>query len=120
MSQASMSARLKESRGQETVLTVAVAALIVLLSILPMLRLVKEIVAPGGALSMAAVDAGLANPATWVATGNTLIVGLGVTVLAVLFGTTIAVLVTLTDVRGRSAFVLCYVTPLMIAPQVTA
>ncbi|MBA3448271.1 MAG: iron ABC transporter permease, partial [Pseudaminobacter sp.] len=59
-----MSASLKESRGQEMALTAAVAALIVLLSLLPMLRLVNEIIAPGGRLSMAAIDAGLANPST--------------------------------------------------------
>ena len=116
-----MSARVKESRGQEMALTAGVAVVIVLLSLLPMLRLLKEIVAPGGgSLSTAAIEAGLANPATWVATWHTLVVGVGGTALAVLFGTFVALLVTLTDVRGRGAFVLCYVMPLMIAPQVTA
>jgi ABC-type spermidine/putrescine transport system permease subunit I len=38
----------------------------------------------------------------------------------VLSGTLVAVLVTLTDIRGRGALVLCYVMPLIIAPQVTA
>ncbi|WP_244510416.1 ABC transporter permease [Microvirga guangxiensis] len=85
-----------------------------------MLRLVQEILAPGGRLSIAAVEAGLSNPSTWTATWNSLVVGFGGTILAVLFGTAVAILVSLTDVRGRSAFVLCFVTPLMIAPQVTA
>ena len=48
-----MSTRIRESRGQEMALTVAVAVVIVLLSLLPMLRLIKEIVAPGGTLSTA-------------------------------------------------------------------
>lgn len=115
-----MSAPVKESRGQEMVLTVVVAIVIVLLSLLPMLRLVKEIVAPGGTLSDTAIRMGLANPATWTATVNTLVVGFGGTALAVVLGTFMALLVTLTDIRGRSMLVLCYVMPLMIAPQVTA
>jgi iron(III) transport system permease protein len=115
-----MPARIRESRGQEMALTAAVAVLIGLLSLLPMLRLIKEIVAPGGTLSTVAVKAGLASPATWIATWHTLVVGIGGTVLAVLSGTLVALLVTLTDIRGRSALVLCYVMPLMIAPQVTA
>jgi iron(III) transport system permease protein len=101
-------------------LTVVVAIVIVLLSLLPMLRLVKEIVAPGGALSDTAIRMGLANPATWTATVNTLVVGFGGTALAVVLGTFMALLVTLSDIRGRSMLVLCYVMPLMIAPQVTA
>ena len=40
--------------------------------------------------------------------------------LAVLIGATVAVLVALTDIRGRNAFVFCFVLPLMIAPQVMA
>jgi iron(III) transport system permease protein len=115
-----MSAPVKESRGQEMALTVVVAIVIVLLSLLPMLRLVKEIVAPGGALSDTAIRMGLANPATWTATVNTLVVGFGGTALAVVLGTFMALLVTLSDIRGRSMLVLCYVMPLMIAPQVTA
>ena len=115
-----MSAPVKESRGQEMALTVVVAIVIVLLSLLPMLRLVKEIVAPGGTLSDTAIRMGLANPATWTATVNTLVVGFGGTALAVVLGTFMALLVTLTDIRGRSMLVLCYVMPLMIAPQVTA
>jgi iron(III) transport system permease protein len=115
-----MSAPVKESRGQEMALTVAVAVVIVLLSLLPMLRLIKEIVAPGGTISDTAIRIGLASPATWTATVNTLVVGFGGTVLAVLLGTFVALLVTLTDIRGRSTLVLAYVMPLMIAPQVTA
>ncbi|NGO51943.1 ABC transporter permease [Allomesorhizobium camelthorni] len=115
-----MAVRLKESRGQEMALTAVVAVVVVVLSILPMLRLIMEIVAPGGSLSRAAIDAGLANSSTWVATGHTLVVGIGGTILAVILGTLVAVLVTLTDVRGRGPFVLCYVMPLMVAPQVTA
>ncbi len=115
-----MSARPREGRGQEMALTAAVAVVIVLLSLLPMLRLLKEVVAPGGVVSGVAIRAGLASPATWVATWHTLVVGVGGTVLAVLIGTFVALLVTLSDIRGRGVVVLAYVMPLMIAPQVTA
>jgi iron(III) transport system permease protein len=115
-----MPARIRESQGQEMALAAGVAVLIGLLSLLPMLRLIKEIAAPGGTMSTVAIKAGLASSATWIATWHTLVVGIGGTVLAVLSGTLVALLVTLTDVRGRSALVLCYVMPLMIAPQVTA
>lgn len=115
-----MPVTLKRSLPSEWVLTGIVVAIVVVLSILPMLRLVQEIIAPGGRLSTAAIEAGLSNPSTWTATWHTLLVGFGGTALAVLFGTAVALLVSLTDVRGRSAFVLCFVTPLMIAPQVTA
>lgn len=115
-----MSASVKESRGQEMALTVVVAIVIVLLSLLPMLRLIREIVAPGGTLSDTAIRLGLSSSATWTATMNTLVVGFGGTVFAVAIGTFMALLVTLTNIRGRSMLVLCYVMPLMIAPQVTA
>jgi iron(III) transport system permease protein len=115
-----VSASMNRRLSSEWLLTGLVVAIVVILSILPMLRLVQEIIAPGGRLSTAAIESGLSNPATWTATWHSLVVGFGGTVLAVLFGTAVAVLVSLTDVRGRSAFVLCFVTPLMIAPQVTA
>ena len=37
-----------------------------------------------------------------------------------LIGGVVALLVSLTDIRGRNAFVFCFVLPLMIAPQVVA
>lgn len=111
---------LKLRQGQEMALTTVIAVIAVALSVLPMTRLVLEIVFPGGRLSTAAVEAGLANPSTWTATRNTLIVGIAGTVFATLAGTAVALLVALTNVRARRAFVLCFVLPLMIAPQITA
>lgn len=104
----------------EAVLLPAILTLLVVLSLLPMGRLLLEVVAPGGQLSSATIAAGLASPATWTAFRNTVIVGVGGTVLSVLLGTSVALLVSLYDVRWRSVFVLCFVAPLMIAPQVTA
>lgn len=111
---------MRQGRGQEVALAAAVAVAIAVFSLLPMLRLVRETVAPAGALSPAVIEAGLASRATWVATLNSLVVGIGGTVLAVSLGTLVALVVTLTDMRARAPFILCFVMPLMIAPQVTA
>ena len=53
-----MSTPMKRSLPSEWVLTGLVVAVVVILSILPMLGLVQEIVAPGERLSIAAVEAG--------------------------------------------------------------
>lgn len=115
-----MQAGLRRGRGQEMALATVVAVAIAVFSLLPMLRLLRETVAPAGALSLDIVGAGLMSRATWVATVNSLVVGIGGTVLAVALGTLVALVVTLTDMRGRSPFILFFVMPLMIAPQVTA
>lgn len=115
-----MQAGLRQGRGQELALAAAVAVAIAVFSLLPMLRLLRETLAPAGELSLGVVEAGLSSRATWIAAGNSLVVGIGGTVLAVALGTLVALTVTLTDMRGRGPFILCFVMPLMIAPQVTA
>lgn len=115
-----MQAGSRQGRGQEMALAAVVAVAIAILSLVPMLRLLRETVAPAGELSLGIVEAGLASRATWVATVNSLVVGVGGTVLAVVLGTLVALTVTLTDMRGRGPFILFFVMPLMIAPQVTA
>jgi len=75
---------------------------------------------PGGALSGDAVRRVLSSSATWTATAHSLVTAFGGTALAVLLGGVVALLVSLTDIRGRNAFVFCYVMPLMLAPQVVA
>ena len=111
---------MKGHRGQALALMVGVVFAIIVFSFLPMVRLVKELVMPGGHLSAGVVAAGIADPETWIATWHTLLISVGGMIFAVILGVSVALLVTLTDVRGRHAFVLCYVAPLMIAPQVTA
>ena len=96
------------------------AIIVAMLSIVPMFRLAFEIVMPQGSLSAAPTIAALSGSATWTATLHSLQVGIGGTLLAVVLGTAVALLVSLTDVRGRGPFVLFYVVPLLIAPQVTA
>ena len=115
-----MTAIRKERQGQGMALTAGIVALIVIFSLLPMARLLQEVILPGGQFSLDVIRNGLIDDTTWRATWNTLVVGLGGTIFALVLGVAVAILVSLSDVRQRQAFVLCFVTPLMIAPQVTA
>jgi iron(III) transport system permease protein len=90
------------------------------LSVLPPVRLVLEGVMPGGVVSGEALRRVLSQGATWTATAHSLVTAFGGTALAVLIGSVVALTVSLTDLRGRNAFVFCYVMPLMLAPQVVA
>lgn len=98
----------------------ALVAVVLVLSALPLARLVLEAVAPGGAWSMQALRSVLANPTTWTATQHSLVTALGGTALATVIGVVVAVAVSLTDIRARNAFVFCFVAPLLLAPQVVA
>ena len=107
-------------RAEETALLWALVAIVAILSLLPLARLLFEGVAPGGRFSTAALSSVLSSATTWTAARHSILTACGGTVLAVLIGATVAVLVGLTDIRGRNAFVFCFVLPLMIAPQVVA
>jgi iron(III) transport system permease protein len=98
----------------------ALALVIALLSLLPLARLIVEGIVQGGSLSFAAASKVLSAPGTWTALRNSLETSLGGTLLAVMVGGSVALVVSLTDIRARGAFVFCFVLPLMIAPQVTA
>ncbi|MEO5701959.1 MAG: iron ABC transporter permease [Casimicrobiaceae bacterium] len=91
-----------------------------ILSVLPLARLLLEGVTTGGALSSDALRRVLSNPTTWTATGHSLITAIGGTLLATILGGIVALIVSLTDIRGRNAFIFCYVMPLMLAAQVVA
>ncbi len=87
---------------------------------LPLARLVFEGIAPGGTVSTESLTRVLSSPTTWTATGHSLVTAFGGTFVAVLIGSVVALVVSLTDIRGRNAFVFCFVMPLLIAPQVVA
>ena len=93
---------------------------VALLSVLPLMRLLLEGIAPGGTRSTQALTRVLSSPTTWTATGHSLVTALGGTLLAVTIGGAVALVVSLTDIRGRNAFVFCFVMPLLLAPQVVA
>jgi len=107
-------------QSRDTALIFLVVAVVFTLSLWPMLRLASEIIAPNGQLSDSALRSALSSTSTWVATRNSLITGFGGTFAAVILGSAVALLVSLTNIRGRGVFVLMFVVPLLIAPQVTA
>ena len=98
----------------------ATAGLVVLLSVVPMLRLLVEAVLPGGGPSLQPLRDVLSDQATWRATRHSLEVGIAGTVLATLIGGAAALLFTLTDIRAKGPLVFTFVLPLMIPPQIAA
>lgn len=108
------------TRFQEHLLLYGIAVLVALLSLLPLARLVWEGFVQNGTPSLAPLARMLSSGTTWVATRNTIETALAGTTIAVLLGGSVAIVVSLTDMRGRNVFVFCFVLPLMIAPQVTA
>ncbi len=104
----------------ERALIYGLALLVGLLSILPLGRLLLEGFAPGGNPSLTAATTTLSADITWRATRNSIETALGGTLIAVLVGGTVAIIVSLTDIRARNAFVFLFVLPLMIPPQITA
>jgi len=107
-------------RFEDYALLWGLIGVVALLAVLPLARLLLEAVLPGGTFSADAVRRVLSSNATWTATGHSLVTALGGTALAVVLGGVVALIVSLTDIRGRNAFVFCYVMPLMLAPQVVA
>jgi iron(III) transport system permease protein len=99
---------------------ILLALLVAALSVSPLVRLAWEAVAPGGVVSGSAFERVWSSPAAWRALRNSLETSIGATALAVVAGASVALIVTLTDMRLRHAFVFLFVMPLIIAPQVMA
>lgn len=91
-----------------------------LLSVAPLARLLLEGLAPNGEFSLQAASRILSDSTTWIATRHSLVTAFGGTLLAVVIGGVVVLVVSLTDIRARNAFVFCFVLPMMIAPQVVA
>jgi iron(III) transport system permease protein len=100
---------------QDTATLVLLALFVAGLSVAPLLRLGVEAIASGGAFERV-----WSSPAAWRALRNSLETSVGATLLALVLGTAVALIVTLTDMRHRHAFVFLFVMPLIIAPQVMA
>ncbi|MGL4636626.1 MAG: ABC transporter permease [Beijerinckiaceae bacterium] len=105
---------------QERLTLILLATLVAILSVSPLVRLLVESIAPGGVVSTQAFTRVWNSQAAWTALRNSLETSLGATLLALVFGTVVALVVTLTDLRARNAFVFVFVMPLIIAPQVMA
>ncbi|MBK1697256.1 ABC transporter permease [Rhodovibrio salinarum] len=106
--------------GEGRPLLYATAGLVVLLSVVPMLRLLVEAVWPSGGLSLQPLREVLSDSATWRATRHSLEVGIAGTLLATVIGSAAALLFTLSDIRAKGPLVFAFVLPLMIPPQIAA
>ena len=111
--------RISTWRG-ERLTFLALLGIVLLLAVVPIARLAGEALAPQGTLDLAVLRSVLSSPMMWRAAENTLTVSLGGAALAVVYGGGFALLVALTDLRGKTPLVFCFMLPLMIAPQVTA
>ncbi|WP_455817390.1 ABC transporter permease [Pseudomonas cerasi] len=96
------------------------ALMIGLLSVAPLARLVWAAVAPQGVPDSQRLFELLGTPRVLRATGNTLLIALASTALALVLGTLAAWLVALSNMRAKAAWVFAFILPLMIPPQVTA
>lgn len=105
--------------GEQALLAVLVLV-VALVSVVPVARLAMEAVAPGGTLDLSLFGKALMARSTWRATGHSLVTAGAGTILSLVLGTLFALIVALTDVRGKAALVFCFLLPLMIPPQVTA
>lgn len=109
-----------KASGSERATIAALAVIVALLGVLPIARLAMEAVLPGGRLDPSLAVGVLSARSTWIAAWHTLAsAGVG-TLIAVALGLVLALLVGLTDIRGRTALVFCALLPAMIPPQVTA
>jgi len=109
-----------DKRGEDCTLLWSLVLVIGVLSLLPIMRLVQESIAPAGMLSLGPLERVIASPATWTATEHSLLTAVSGTALAMLIGGTVALLASLTDIRARNVFVFLFVLPLLLAPQVVA
>ena len=106
--------------GYETGFLVLIVTILCALTVLPMGRILWEAVSPRGVFGFEVLVGVLEDPDTWRITKNTLTVGAGSTVLAILLGASTALLVALTNIRFKMALVFCFMLPLMIPSQVSA
>lgn len=106
--------------GAERRWLVALAALVTLVSIWPLARLGQEAFAPQGVFDLAVMRRVLDSPATWRAMWRTLDTSVWSTLLSVILGTGFALIVTLSDVRAKTALVAAFMLPLMLPSQITA
>lgn len=105
--------------SEKTVLWI-LTLLIGILSVAPLARLVWAAVAPEGVPDLSRVSTLLGTRKVLTATMNTVSIAVASTLLAMLLGTFAALLIGLTPLRGKQAWVFTFILPLMIPPQVTA
>jgi len=106
--------------AQERWLLRAGLLFLAIICLLPLLRLALEVAAALAGDARTVVLQTLLSADALRATRHTIEVGLGGTLLAVLYGLGLALLVTLTPVRARRWLVFAFVLQALLAPQVVA
>jgi len=104
----------------EGLLLAALGLYVLGLCLWPLLRLLALVFEGGLAGGLGLVGQVWASRAARVATLNTLDAALWATLLSVLLGGGMALLISLSDLRGRVALVFLLILPLLIPPQVSA
>lgn len=106
--------------GSEQGASTALFAIVAALSVWPITRLVIEGLAPGGSFDPTLLAGVLASKQNWVAAEHTLVTALLGTAISLVLGAPAALLLALTDLRGKSALVFAFMLPLLIPPQIIA
>lgn len=104
----------------EALLLAALGLYVLGLCVWPLLRLLALVFADGLGEGLGFIGQVWSGRAARVATINTLDAALWATALSVALGGAMALIVSLTDVRGRVALVFLLILPLLIPPQVSA
>lgn len=104
----------------ERIILVLLVAFALLVAVLPVARLLIAGLAPAGEIDLSIMSDAWSREATRRALWRTLVTALGGTAISLILGTGFALVVTLTDIRAKTALVFAFMLPLMIAPQVTA
>ena len=106
--------------GGEPYWLAALVVFVAIVAILPIVRLLWEGAGPFLAGNESPLVEVLSDRTTWRATWRSLETALGGAALSLLLGTLFALLIALTDLRGKLVLTFCFMIPLMIPPQVTA
>jgi iron(III) transport system permease protein len=106
--------------GSEQGVAAALLAIVAALAVWPITRLVIEGLAPGGRFDPALLGGVLTTTQNWVAAEHTLVTALFGTSISLLLGAPAALLLALTDLRGKAALVFAFMLPLLIPPQIIA
>lgn len=106
-------------RGDRVVLWL-LALMIGVLSVAPLTRLIWAAIAPEGALDFARLLHLIGTQKVLQATLNTVGIAVAATLLSMFIGTLAALLIAITNLRGKQLWVFTFILPLMIPPQVIA
>lgn len=115
-----MSIPARRIAGGEALWLAALVVFVGIIAVLPIVRLLWEGTGPFFLGNDSPAVEVLSDPTTWRATRRSFETAVGGALLSLVLGTLFALLVALTDLRGKLLLTFCFMIPLMIPPQVTA